>query len=113
LDCFIGASGMNPAFLETYINAQEIYLSQKQKLTQNLIYIDTHFTKRELFTFDANYPNIYFEDDSISKKLLENRIITTSFKYTNASGRLNRIVITSNHTTQDLEQLLAQLNSNL
>ncbi|MBF2709005.1 aminotransferase class I/II-fold pyridoxal phosphate-dependent enzyme [Flavobacterium soyangense] len=113
LDCFIGASGMNPAFLETYINAQKVYLSQKQKLLQNLIYIDANFTKRELFTFNANYPNIYFEDESISKKLLENKIITTSFKHTNASGRLNRIVITSNHTTQDLEQLLTQLNSNL
>ncbi|WP_395049218.1 aminotransferase class I/II-fold pyridoxal phosphate-dependent enzyme [Flavobacterium sp.] len=112
LDCFIGASGMNPAFLETYINAQEVYLSQKQKLLQNLIYIDTHFTNRDLFTFDTSYPNIYFEDESVSKKLLENRIITTSFKYTNTSGKLNRIVITSNHTTQDLEQLLTLLNSN-
>lgn len=111
LDCFIGAAGMNPAFLETYINAQEVYLSQQLKLQQNLYYIDTHFTNRELFTFDANYPNIYFEEKSISKKLLENRIITTSFKYTNASGRLNRIVITSNHTNEDLVKLIAVLNS--
>jgi len=112
LDCFIGAAGMNPAFLETYINAEEVYLSQQQKLQQNLYYIDTHFTNRELFIFDAAYPIIYFEDESVSKKLLKNRIITTSFKYTNVSGKLNRIVITSNHTTQDLEQLLTQLNSN-
>lgn len=112
LDCFIGAAGMNPAFLETYINAQEVYLSQQQKLQQNLYYIDTHFTNRELFTFNASYPIIYFENDSVSEKLLENKIITTSFKYTNVSGKLNRIVITSNHTTQDLEQLLTQLNSN-
>jgi len=112
LDCFIGAAGMNPAFLETYINAQEVYQSQQQKLQQNLHYINTHFTNRKLFTFDAAYPIIYFEEESVSKKLLKNRIITTSFKYTNASGKLNRIVITSNHTTQDLEQLLTQLNSN-
>jgi 7-keto-8-aminopelargonate synthetase-like enzyme len=112
LDCFIGAAGMNPAFLETYINAQEVYLLQKLKLQQNLYYLDTHFTNRELFTFNAAYPIIYFEDESVSKKLLENKIITTSFKYTNASGKLNRIVITSNHTIQDLIQLLVQLNSN-
>ncbi|MCI4442758.1 MAG: aminotransferase class I/II-fold pyridoxal phosphate-dependent enzyme [Lentimicrobium sp.] len=112
LDCFIGAAGMNPAFLETYVNAQELYISQQKKLQQNLYYIDTHFTNRELFTFNAAYPIIYFEDDSVSKRLLKNRIITTSFKYTNASGKLNRIVITSNHTTQDLEKLLTQLNAN-
>ncbi len=111
-DTFIGASGMNPAFLETYSNAQELYLFQKQKLQQNLNYIDTHFLNRKGFIFDVNYPVIYFDNEVLSKKLLENKIITTSFKYTNASGKLNRIVITSNHSIQDLEQLLTQLNSN-
>lgn len=112
-NCFIGASGMNPAFLETYCNAQELYHIQKQKLQQNLNYIATHLTNRDGFTFDAAYPVIYFDDEAISKKLLENNIITTSFKYTNASGKLNRIVITANHLTTDLEQLIVQLNSNL
>ena len=111
-DTFIGASGMNPAFLETYSNAQELYLSQKQKLQQNLNYIDTHFINRKGFIFDVNYPVIYFDDEVLSRKLLENKIITTSFKYTNTSGKLNRIVITSNHSIQNLEQLLTQLNSN-
>jgi 8-amino-7-oxononanoate synthase len=109
--CFIGAAGMNPAFLETYVNAQEIYLLQKQKLQQNLNYIDTYFKNRTQFTFHSSYPIIYFEAESISKKLLENKIIITSFKYTNASGKLNRIVINSNHIHDDLEQLVVLLNS--
>lgn len=109
-DTFIGAAGMNPAFLETYCNAQEIYRSQKQKLEQNLNYIDVHFIKREKFTFNASYPIIYFEDKLVSKKLLENKIIPTSFKYTNDSGKLNRIVITANHSFADLEHLIAQLS---
>ncbi len=109
-DCFIGAAGMNPAFLETYVNAQEIYVMQKQKLQQNLHYSDTHFTNREQFTYHSSYPIIYFDDEIVSKKLLENKIITTSFKYTNASGKLNRIVITANHTIEDLKQLITQLS---
>ena len=110
LDCFIGASGMNPAFLETYSNAQEVYLSQKLKLQRNLKYIDTHFLNRESFTFNSSYPMIYFDDESISKKLFKSKIITTSFKYTNASGKLNRIVINANHTIEDLEHLIVQLS---
>lgn len=110
LDSFIGASGMNPAFLETYVNAQELYQSQKLKLQQNLYYIDQNFINREGFTFHADYPLIYFESEAVSKKLLENKIITTSFEYPTSSGKLNRIVITSNHTTLDLEHLMAQLN---
>jgi 8-amino-7-oxononanoate synthase len=107
---FIGAAGMNPAFLETFVKAQQIYVLQKQKLQQNLHYIDTHFTNRTQFTYHPSYPIIYFDDEMVSKKLLENKIITTSFKYTNASGKLNRIVITANHTIKDLKQLIAQLS---
>ncbi|MBX9807730.1 MAG: aminotransferase class I/II-fold pyridoxal phosphate-dependent enzyme, partial [Flavobacteriaceae bacterium] len=109
-NCFIGAAGMNPAFIETYVNAQEIYQLQKQKLQQNLNYIDTHFTNRVQFMYHPSYPIIYFEAESISKKLLKNKIITTSFKYTNASGKLNRIVITANHTLADLERLITHLS---
>jgi 7-keto-8-aminopelargonate synthetase-like enzyme len=109
MDCFIGASGMNPAFLETYSNAQELYQSQKQKLQQNLYYIDQNFINRAGFMFNRDYPILYFENDAISKRLLDYRIITTSFKYPTASGKLNRIVITANHTIPDLEQLIAQL----
>lgn len=88
-----------------------LYELQKQKLQQNLNYLNTLFINRKGFTFNVDYPVIYFEDESVSKKLLENKIITTSFKYTNTSGKLNRIVITANHTNYDLEQLVAQLNS--
>ncbi|HQZ25899.1 MAG TPA: aminotransferase class I/II-fold pyridoxal phosphate-dependent enzyme [Flavobacterium sp.] len=106
---FIGAAGMNPAFLETYVNAQEIYVLQKQKLQHNLNYIDRNFKDRGKFTYHPSYPIIYFDDKSVSKKLFDNKIITTSFKYTNASGKLNRIVITANHSIEDLEHLIAQL----
>lgn len=107
----IGSSGMNPAYLNTYVNAQELYLEQKQKLQQNLIYLDTHFINREGFTFNASYPVIYFKNEIVSKKLFNNKIITTSFSYTNSVEKLNRIVINANHTIQDLEQLISQLNS--
>ena len=107
---FIGAAGMNPAFLETYVNAQEIYHLQKKKLQHNLNYIDRNFTERGKFTYHSSYPIIYFDDESVSKKLFDSKIITTSFKYTNASGKLNRIVITSNHSIEDLDHLIAQLS---
>jgi 8-amino-7-oxononanoate synthase len=108
---FIGASGMNPAFLETYIKAQELYQAQLLKLDQNLDYINAHFSNREGFIFNKDYPVIYFESDGISKKLLKNNIITTSFKYPTSSGMLNRIVITANHIKDDLDKLLTQLNA--
>ena len=109
-DTFIGAAGMNPALLETYCNAQKIYSTQKLKLEQNLNYFNFQFNNSEKFIFDATYPIIYFEDKLISNKLLENKIIPTSFKYPNESGKLNRIVITANHSFVDLDNLTAQLS---
>ncbi|NDP28275.1 MAG: pyridoxal phosphate-dependent aminotransferase family protein [Flavobacterium sp.] len=109
-DGCIGAAGMNPAFLETYVNAQEIYDVQKQKLQQNLTYLDRNFTNRKKFTFHPSYPIIYFDDEFLSEKLLKNKIITTSFNYTNTLRKLNRIVITSNHTQDDLKHLISQLS---
>ena len=78
-------------------------------MQRNLNYLDRNFTDRGKFTYHSSYPIIYFDDKSVSKKLLEHKIITTSFKYTNASGKLNRIVITANHSIEDLEHLIAQL----
>lgn len=112
LDSFVGSSGMNPALLETYCNAKEIYSYQKQKLDNNLAYLDLHFKNRNGFTFDKNYPVIYFDDETVSEKLFNNKIIITSFNYPTPSGKLNRIVITANHTYDDLDQLIDQLNSN-
>jgi 8-amino-7-oxononanoate synthase len=109
-DTFIGAAGMNPAFLETFVQAQPIYQMQKEKLLENLHFIDANFDRDSRFKFHPSYPIIYFDDAKISKKLADNRIITTSFPYTNASGILNRIVITANHTREDLMQLLALLS---
>ncbi len=41
---------------------------------------------------------------------MENKIIPSSFKYTNESGKLNRIVITATHYIADLEYLVTQLS---
>lgn len=108
---FIGASGMNPSYLDTFCNAQELYIRQKTILQQNLNYFETHFFNRKGFTFNVNYPVIYFENESVYKKLLKNKIIISSFKYTSNSKILNRIVINANHSIQDLKKLLLVLNS--
>jgi 7-keto-8-aminopelargonate synthetase-like enzyme len=110
---FIGASGMNPAFLETYIHSQGIYESQKQKLRNNLNYLDSRFTNRNEFDFNAHYPVIYFDNARILESLYEKNIIITSFNYPTSSGKLNRIVINANHINEDLDALASVLNSNL
>jgi len=107
---FVGASGMNPAFLDTYINAQELYEVQRQKLQLNLSYVESNLIPNSAFTFVAAYPAIYFDNNELLHLLLENKIIPTSFSYPTASGKLSRIVISAHHTKEDLDAMLQQLN---
>lgn len=108
---FVGASGMNPSFLNTFINAQDLYLKQKNKVVQNLNFITTHLINKTDFTFNSNYPIIYFDNPTIFEKLETNKIITTSFQYTSSKQKMSRIVINANHTINDLEKLVSVLNS--
>jgi 8-amino-7-oxononanoate synthase len=107
---FIGASGMNPAFLETFVNAQNIYHLQRQQLKDNLNYVAKKLIPNNAFTFTETYPAIYFDQEEILQLLFENNIIPTSFPYPTASGKLSRIVISAHHTKEDLDKMINQLN---
>nr|WP_315252489.1 aminotransferase class I/II-fold pyridoxal phosphate-dependent enzyme [uncultured Flavobacterium sp.] len=107
---FIGASGMNPAFLETFVHAQELYQLQRQQLKDNLNYVNQHLVSNTALTFTKDYPVIYFDQDELLQLLLENNIIPTSFPYPTASGKLSRIVISAHHTKADLDKMIQQLN---
>lgn len=110
LQNFVGASGMNPAFLETFVNAQNIYHLQRQQLKENLNYVAQHLIPNNSFTFTSAYPTIYFDQEELLQLFLENNIIPTSFPYPTASGKLSRIVISAHHTKADLDKMIQQLN---
>ncbi|MNX13978.1 hypothetical protein D3C86_437900 [compost metagenome] len=110
LDTFVSSAGMNAAFVQTLSDAEELYYSQHQKLKDNLQYIDKHLTTTNTITFDPNYPVIYPKIDGINEILEANKIIITNFKYPTDTKNLNRIVITANHTKEDLDILIHILN---
>jgi len=104
------SAGMNPGFAQSISEANAIVLDQHRKLKQNLLYIDSHLKKNAKVLFDQNYPLIYPNIEDINQKFLQNDIIITNFKYPNSYQQLNRIVVTANHTTDDLNQMIAVLN---
>lgn len=109
---FVAASATNPAFLETYIQAQNLYKLQREKLQLNLDYVSSRLISATNLKYTIRYPVIYSNDDSIFSTLLKNKIVISRFKYPTYEGFLNRMVITANHTQNDLEKLIAILNDN-
>lgn len=106
---FISASGMNPIFLQTLVDSQNLLQHQLHGLRDNLsfLYKDIHLC--DSFQFDPKYPVIYCHSNAIFGYLKSKDIIITNFKYPNYDTFMNRIVITANHTKPDLEQLKSAL----
>ena len=108
-EVFISAAGMNPIFLQTFIKAQDLIQNQLIKLRDNLEFVYGEGDISNPFYYDPDYPVIYSHNNLIFDYLKAKGIIITNFKYPNYETLMNRIVITANHTTSDLEQLKSAL----
>ncbi|MHC0440961.1 aminotransferase class I/II-fold pyridoxal phosphate-dependent enzyme [Flavobacterium sp. 3-210] len=111
IETFTSAAGMNPAFVQTLSDASELYKIQHQKLLDNLTYIDSILIQNKNIKFDKNYPLIYVLSNELVEKLKSEKIIIASFKYTKEAEPLNRIVVTANHLQEDLDKIIAVLNT--
>ncbi|QCX40681.1 pyridoxal phosphate-dependent aminotransferase family protein [Aureibaculum algae] len=107
---FVSSSAANPAYLEAYCKAETIYETQKKRLAKNLNFITDKLVVKDGIKFNKNYPVIYSEDERVYNKLFAEGIIITNFKYPTYKNMMNRIVITANHTEEDLKRLIQILN---
>lgn len=113
---FIASSGMNPAYLEAFLKSQNIIKTQRQKLELNLKFLFEDLKLKPAFKYNKTYPVIYCEDETIFETFQEKGIIITNFKYPTYKSAMNRIVITANHTQNDLtllKQSLIDFNSSI
>lgn len=104
---FIGAAGVNPAYLQSIMDAKDLYLGQLFLLKSNLDYFYARINNNSKYNYTSNYPVCYYPA-SLKVLLLNHKIITTSFLYNN--NPINRVVINANHTKQDLDCLLELFN---
>jgi 7-keto-8-aminopelargonate synthetase-like enzyme len=109
-DTFVSSAGMNPAFVKTLADAENLYLDQNKKLRKKLTYIHSKLIPNTNILFDENYPVIYPRIENINTILASNKIIITNFKYTSETDYLNRIIITANHKKKDLDKIIEILN---
>jgi len=109
LPLYKGAAGMNPAFLDCFLNAKTFYKIQKEKLDKNSAYVFSKLGKHPSIKMDKKYPVLFHSDDTLFDYLFERKIIITSFMYPTTGKKLNRIVLNANHTKEQLDLLINQL----
>lgn len=106
---FIGSAGMSPAYLKTFLDAQNIYKTQLQKLQKNIQFVfDELHTNKEIIISNS-YPVFFHQNEKIEEYLSSKNIIITSFYYPTSPKKFNRIVLNANHTKEQLRNLVSSL----
>jgi 7-keto-8-aminopelargonate synthetase-like enzyme len=102
---FVSSSCANAGYLQAYLQSQDIIQQQHNILKENLAFLFDDFKPKASFKFSKNYPVIYCNEANFYNDLFSKDIVITNFKYPNYKGLMSRIVITANHTQEDLETL--------
>jgi len=108
---FISSSSANPAYLETYLLSQNLYALQGKKLNENLEFLFNDLDLGSKYKYNKNYPVIYSLENNIYDSLFDEGIVITNFKYPTYKNEMNRIVITANHSFEDLKKLKLALKN--
>lgn len=107
-----GASPPPPAYLWAFLNSQDLYRKQKEKLKDNIQFFKKLSQNLDLHTTEEDFPVFRFEDPILLQKLQEHQIIISSFPYPSPNDPpVHRIVISAWHEKEDLLALISVLKS--
>ena len=96
-----------PAFLNAFMEGQDIYFQQQEVLRKNLSYMYSAVSQMGAFKMLSRYPVISFKPESWVDKLHQKGFIISSFSYPFPdSPPINRIILSAWHLPSDLQTLI-------
>ena len=108
---FAAASPASPASLATLMESSEIHLKKWETLKKNIAYFIKKVNCLAALTYIDDYPAFLVKDKELPLHLLTHNIIITDFNYpTEDENAIQRIVLSAQHTKQDIETLARALN---
>lgn len=106
-----GASPPPPAYLWAFLQSQEVYKKQQEKLKDNIQFFKKLSQNLNLETTQEDFPVFRFDDSIMMQKLQDHQIIISSFPYPSPNDPpVHRIVISAWHEKEDLLALIKVLN---
>ncbi len=109
---FGGASPVPPAFLHAFIQAQDIYTENRQRLRHNVRLFKEALPEGHTFQSFDEYPVFYTPDTGLAAYLERHHILVSSFPYPTPEDELvTRVVINSLHSEADVERLAGLIRS--
>lgn len=108
---FAGASPCSPANLQAFLETQDIYKAQSQKIRDFTGIFHQETADLSTVSGSAKFPVFILKDPTWSDELEKMGFITSSFSYpTSESPRISRIVISGFHSLWDLMALSEALH---
>ncbi|MDQ1140912.1 aminotransferase class I/II-fold pyridoxal phosphate-dependent enzyme [Pedobacter agri] len=105
---FVGASPPAAAALYAFMHAKDLYQTAWEQLQQNI----DHFNDAINLTwkFEQGFPAYLINYQNLATDLLKHHILISSFPYPNADSKpINRIILSSWHQPEDIDQLISVL----
>ncbi len=108
---FGGASPAAPSSLATFLDGQTIYSKKRIQLLQNMAYFEKSITDIDFFGHMKGHPTYSFNTPELTDYLEKNGYIITNFNYpAESSSVMSRIVLSSHHTQEDIQDLCRHIN---
>ncbi|WP_129716995.1 aminotransferase class I/II-fold pyridoxal phosphate-dependent enzyme [Pedobacter sp. SYP-B3415] len=108
---FNGASPPAAAALFAFMKSADLYKNQWQKLQENHRYLASALEGRSDWKFISELPVFCSTDPGLQQKLAPHEILISSFPYPDSDGpALNRVVLNSGHTKDQLDELIETIN---
>jgi 8-amino-7-oxononanoate synthase len=109
---FSGCSPMSPAFAYACTLGKIIYAEALKKLLENINYFNEITLKYSLFENTKGHPAYCFNEKGLNEYFIENNIFVPYFGYPNPESEpINRLVISSLHSFNDLDKIEITLNN--
>ncbi|RZK93262.1 MAG: aminotransferase class I/II-fold pyridoxal phosphate-dependent enzyme [Pedobacter sp.] len=104
---FLGASPPAGAGLYAFMKAEKLYQEQLEKLKTNTHQLAKVLAESNNWHFVNDFPVFFYKNADLSAKLLQHKILVSSFPYPDKNGpTVNRIVLSSWHSKADIEKLI-------
>ena len=107
---FIGASPPAAAGLYAFMHGEKIYSAAREQLKENMLVMAAALSGNPDWEFITDFPVYFSKNADISNRLLQHRILVSSFPYPDKDGAMiNRIVLSSWHNITDINKLIKSL----
>lgn len=104
---FGGASPMVPAYLDAFLQAQELYDAARKRLFRNIARFAAPFASTDFFQNFPHYPVFYTEKRRLADWLEARKVVISSFSYpTPHDKRITRVVVSAAHDEDDIDFLI-------